>query len=118
MAEDKMNPSVEEVLEKNDQGAEPEVAPVAEAAEPIVENKKKQKPVEKKPNFFVRLFRKIGKYTKDVCGEMKKVVWTSKSELFKSTKLVVITVLAVCIVIALIDLGASWVINSLAGLIG
>ena len=71
-----------------------------------------------KENFFVRIWNKIKKFSKDTVSELKKVSWTSKSELFKSTKLVVVTVLAVCIAIALIDLGASWVINSLAGLIG
>ncbi len=71
-----------------------------------------------KENVFVRIWNKIKKFSKDTVSELKKVSWTSKTELFKSTKLVVITVLAVCIVIALIDLGASWVVNSLAGLIG
>ena len=71
-----------------------------------------------KENVFVRIWNKIKKFFKDTRSELKKVSWTSKTELFKSTKLVVVTVLAVCIVIALIDLGASWVINSLAGLIG
>ena len=71
-----------------------------------------------KQNVFVRIWNKIKKFFKDTVSELKKVSWTSKTELFKSTKLVVITVLAVCIVIALIDLGASWVVNSLAGLIG
>ncbi len=71
-----------------------------------------------KENVFVRIWNKIKKFFKDTVSELKKVSWTSKTELFKSTKLVIITVLAVCIVIALIDLGASWVVNSLAGLIG
>jgi len=71
-----------------------------------------------KQNVFVRIWNKIKKFFKDTASELKKVSWTSKTELFKSTKLVVVTVVAVCIVIALIDLGASWVINSLAGLIG
>ena len=71
-----------------------------------------------KENFFVRIWNKIKKFSKDTVSELKKVSWTSKTELFKSTKLVVFTVLAVCIVIALIDLGASWAINSLASLIG
>jgi preprotein translocase SecE subunit len=71
-----------------------------------------------KENFFVRIWNKIKKFSKDTVSELKKVSWTSKTELFKSTKLVVVTVIAVCIVIALIDLGASWVVNSLAGLIG
>ena len=71
-----------------------------------------------KQNVFVRIWNKIKKFFKDTVSELKKVSWTSKTELFKSTKLVVITVIAVCIAIALIDLGASWVVNSLAGLIG
>ena len=71
-----------------------------------------------KKNVFVRIGSKIKKFFKDTVSELKKVSWTSKTELFKSTKLVVATVLAVCIVIALIDLGASWAINSLASLIG
>ena len=71
-----------------------------------------------KENVFVRVWKKIKKFTKDTVGELKKVSWTSKTELFKSTKLVVITVIAVCIAIALVDLGASWAINSLAKLIG
>ena len=71
-----------------------------------------------KQNVFVRIWNKIKKFFKDTVSELKKVSWTSKTELFKSTKLVVATVLAVCIVIALIDLGASWAINSLASLIG
>ena len=71
-----------------------------------------------KQNVFVRIWNKITKFSKDTVSELKKVSWTSKTELFKSTKLVVATVLAICVVIALIDLGASWVVNSLAGLIG
>ena len=71
-----------------------------------------------KENVFVKVWNKIKKFSKDTVSELKKVSWTSKPELIKSTKLVVITVVAVCIVIALIDLGASWVVNSLASLIG
>ena len=71
-----------------------------------------------KQNVFVRIWNRIKKFFKDTVSELKKVSWTSKTELFKSTKLVIATVLAVCIVIALIDLGASWAINSLASLIG
>ena len=71
-----------------------------------------------KENVFVRVWKKLKKFCKDTVSELKKVSWTSKSELAKSTKLVVITVIVVCIVIALVDLGASWAVNSLAGLIG
>ena len=71
-----------------------------------------------KYKLYVSAVAKLGKFFKDTVSELKKVSWTSKTELFKSTKLVVVTVLAVCIAIALVDLGASWVINSLAKLVG
>ena len=102
MAEEKMNPSVDEEVVDT----------------PVKENKKKVKPVEKKPNFFVRVGRKIKKFFKDVVGEMKKVVWTSKEDLKKSTKLVLATVVAVGLAIAVVDTVCSLIINSLAGLIG
>ena len=72
----------------------------------------------KKPNWFVRVGKKFGKFCTDTVGELKKVVWTPKSELSKSSKLVIVTVIAVCVVVALIDLGSSWLINSIAGLVG
>ena len=74
--------------------------------------------VEKKPNFFVRVWRKLCKFFKDTRGELKKVVWTPKNELWKSTKLVIVTVAAICAIVLVIDLSSSWLINSLAGLIG
>ena len=86
------------------------------------ESEKKVKKVkdkaDKKPNFFVRVWRKLCKLCKDVAGEMKKVVWTSKEELFKSTKIVLETVVAVGLAIAVVDTLFSWIINSIAGLIG
>lgn len=72
----------------------------------------------KKPNWFVRTWKKFAKFCTDTVGELKKVVWTPKSELSKSSKLVIVTVLAVCVVVALIDLGSSWLINTIAGLVG
>ena len=87
------------------------------STENSVEDKKSKK-VEKKPNLFVRAGRRIAKFFKDVCGEMKKVVWTSKEDLRKHTKLVLITIVAVGVAIAIVDTAFSWVINSIAGLIG
>ena len=83
-----------------------------------VSAKSDAKKVNKKPNFFVRIWKKLCKLCKDVVGEMKKVVWTPKDELKKSTKLVLVAVVAISIAIALVDTSFSWVINSLAGLIG
>jgi preprotein translocase SecE subunit len=82
-----------------------------------VEKKSKKSDV-KKENIFVRIWKKIVKLTKDTVGELKKVVWTPKSEVLKSFKLVIVTVLGVSLVIAIIDFGSSWIINSIASLIG
>ena len=73
---------------------------------------------EKKPNAFVRFFKRIGKFIKDTAGELKKVVWTPKHEVIKSSKLVIITVVLICVGIAVIDMCSSMLINGLAGLFG
>ena len=98
--------------------------PVEEAEEPAVNEKKsKTKSNTKnnepaKPNVFVRVWKKLCKLCKDVIGEMKKVVWTPKDELKKSTKVVLAAVVAVAVAIACVDTLFSWIINSIAGLIG
>ena len=80
--------------------------------------KKAKKPIVKKENIFVRIWKKLVKLCKDTVGEMKKVVWLPKAELTKSTKLVVVTVVAVAAAIAVIDTAFSFLINTVAGLIG
>ena len=79
---------------------------------------KATKSKEKKPNIFVRGFKKLAKFLKDTVGELKKVVWTSKSEVWKSLKLVIAAVVSVSVAIAVIDYVSSLVINAIAGLIG
>ena len=83
-----------------------------------LKTKSDKKRPNKKPFFLVRMFKNLGKLFKDVAGEMKKVVWTPKDELKKSTKLVLIAVVAVGLSIAVVDTFFSWIINSIAGLIG
>ena len=83
----------------------------------MAEEKKTVK-AEKKPNIFVRAWKKIVKFLKDTVGELKKVVWTPKAEVNKNFKLVIATVVAVSLTIAVIDLASSWIINSIADLIG
>ncbi len=79
---------------------------------------KAAKPKDKKPNIFARAGKWIVKFLKDTKGELKKVVWTSKSEVWKSLQLVVVTVVGVSIAILAIDTVSSFVINAIAGLIG
>ena len=81
------------------------------------ENNKPEKK-EKKPNFLVTGWKKLVKFCKDTVGELKKVVWTSKTEVWKSFQLVIATVVSVSVAIAVIDFVSSLVINAIAGLIG
>ena len=78
----------------------------------------KQEKKEKKPNFFARSFKKLAKFLKDTKGELKKVVWTSKTEVWKSFQLVIATVVAVSVAIAVIDYVSSLVIKAIANLVG
>ena len=89
-----------------------------EDVEAVAAEKKAKKPAAKKENVFKRIWKKFVKLCKDTVGEMKKVVWLSKAELGKSTKLVVVTVVAVAAAIAVIDTAFSFLINTFAGLIG
>ncbi len=83
-----------------------------------IENAKKNTKVAKKDNFFVRICKKTGKFFKDTVGEMKKVTWTKKSEVSKSSKLVIASVVIIGILILCIDTACSSLINYVAGLIG
>ena len=91
---------------------------IVNSAEAEKKVSKKQEKKDKKPNFFARFFKKLGKFLKDTKGELKKVVWTSKSDVWKSFKLVIASVVAVSLAIAVIDYVSSFVINTIAGLIG
>ena len=79
---------------------------------------KATKSQEKKPNILSVAAKKLVKFLKDTKGELKKVVWTSKSEVWKSLQLVIASVVAISVAIALIDLASSSLINFVAGLIG
>ena len=72
----------------------------------------------KNDNFFTRVWKKIVKLCKDTVGELKKVVWTPKAEVKKTFLLVIATVVGVSLVIAVIDFGSSWIINTIANLLG
>ena len=79
---------------------------------------KPTKSAEKKPNVLVTGWNKLVKFLKDTVGELKKVVWTSRSDVFKSFELVIASVVAVSVAIAVVDYLSSLIINSIAGLIG
>ena len=68
--------------------------------------------------YAAKAFEAVAKVTKDTVGELKKVTWTPKAELIKNFKLVIATVVAVGLAIAVVDVVSSLIINSIAGLIG
>ena len=53
----------------------------------------------KKPNIFAR----IGKFFKEVRGEMKKVIWPTWKQLVNNTLIVIAFILIVGVVLAIID---------------
>ena len=111
MAEEKKITDTEVVVSTS---AEENAAESASAKKAAKKDDKKNA----KPNIFVRFGKKIAKLTKDPAGELKKVTWTPKAEVFKNFKLVIATVVAVGLAIAVVDVASSWIINTIAGLVG
>ena len=64
-----------------------------------VSAEKNTKKKNKKPN----IFKRIGKFFRECRSEMKKVTWLSGKETFKSSVIVVVVTLALCVAIGLID---------------
>lgn len=83
------------------------------AAEKIAaaEKVKAKKPKSDKPNIFVRMWKAIVRFFKDLRGETKKIVWPDGKTVLKSTGVVLAVVVVFTIVIWLIDLGLSKSIN-------
>ena len=84
----------------------------------VVEGSAKSAKTVKKDNFFKRTGKKLVKLIKDTKGEMKKVTWTPKTELKKNTKLVILSVLAISLAIAVVDTAFTYLFTTVAGLIG
>ena len=112
MAEENKSVQAETPVTETEQKAEKPEKNAAKA------EKKAKNNAPKKQNWFVRLFKKIAKFFKDLPGEMRKVVWTPKDELRKSTLLVIVAVVGVSLSISVVDAFFAWAINSIAGLIG
>ncbi|HIZ55228.1 MAG TPA: preprotein translocase subunit SecE [Firmicutes bacterium] len=64
---------------------------------------------EKKPN----IFKRIGKYFRDLKGETKKIVWPTKKQVLNNTIVVLITML----IVGLVIWGLDWVFNALVALL-
>ena len=74
--------------------------------------KKVQKKGEKKPNFFVRMGRKI----KETFSELKRVTWPTLPQALKATGVVIVIVLIFLVVITAINFGLSELLQLLTNL--
>ena len=68
----------------------------------------------KKPNAFVRFFKRIGKFFRELRSELKKVVWPTKSQMVNNTLL---CVLAVGLFVWIFDGVAGLIVNGIIGLV-
>ena len=78
------------------------------------EKKKDAKPADKKPGVFAR----IGKWFKDMKGELKKVQWPTGKQTLNNTVIVIVCCIIVGIFIWLFDALAGAVITALLDLFG
>ena len=66
-----------------------------------------------KPSFRER----VKKFFREYKSELKKVVWSSKADVLKNTKIVIIGIVAIAVVVGLVDIGLAKLID-LIGQIG
>ncbi|MCD8381425.1 MAG: preprotein translocase subunit SecE [Clostridiales bacterium] len=71
---------------------------------------------EKKPNWFVRTGKRIGKWLHELRLELKKVVWPTRKEVLHNTLVVIACVLVVGVCIWVFDWLSAAVIRALINL--
>lgn len=59
----------------------------------------------KKQNAFVRFVKRIGKFFRDCKGELKKIVWPTPKSVFKSTGVVLVTIVVLGLFVFALDTG-------------
>ena len=67
----------------------------------------------KKANWFVRAWRGICRYFRELRSELKKVVWSTPKQVAKNTLIVIVCVLVVGVFIWLFDFVARYGIDAL-----
>lgn len=78
-----------------------------------VKKSSKKKEDKKKPNVFVRMGKSVSRYFRDIISEIKKIVWPTPKATFKSTGVVLLSMLIVGLVIFGLDTG----LHALFGLV-
>lgn len=60
--------------------------------------------IAKKPNFLVRAGRSVARFFRDTRGEMKKVVWPSRKQVFNNLVIVLVFVALAALLVFALDL--------------
>ena len=103
MADMEKNETMAEELEEIEETQAADETPSVEEPVKVPASEKKHSKKNAKPNFFVRLGRRLAKFARDCNSERKKIVWKPWREVCKSAAIVVVTVVAFSVVIAGID---------------
>ena len=90
-----------------------EKTPKVQSTETPKAEAKAAKAKAKKPNFFVRMGKRISSFTRECISEMKKVTWLSRSETFKSSLVVLVVTVALAALIGILDTGLEFGVTGL-----
>ena len=77
--------------------------------------KDSKKPVKKDAKKKINIFKRIGKFVKDVISELKKVTWPSRKNLISYTVAVLVFVAIMMVVVYAIDSGAAAALKAIFG---
>lgn len=82
----------------------------------LPQEKAKPAKKDKKPNLFVRFFRWIVRFFRELRSEMKKVTWMPASDVRKNTLLVVVSVIVVSLAVLGVDSLFNLIVQSLGAI--
>lgn len=106
----------EETVSKDEKVSTDEKASKDEKVSKGGKSSKKAKEQEKKPNIFVRAWRRIKKWCREMKSELKKVQWPTRSQTIKNTITVIVVVLVVGVCIWIFDAVSVAVVKALINL--
>jgi len=80
------------------------------------ESESKKKGKKKEGNFFSRTAKRLGRWFREMKSELKKVVWTTKSQMINNCIIVLVVVVASAIILWGFDQVAMMTVNAIISL--
>ena len=71
----------------------------------------------KKENFFVRAFKRVKKWFREMKSELKKVVWPTKKQVLNNVLITLVCCAVVGLCIWVLDLASSFVVEGIISLV-